>query len=72
MPKVICISCILSGRVKSPIFLLDVAKMDNKQEKITLEELRIIKIMNKDKCIKIEFRMCSSELRFISVACPQS
>ena len=57
MAKVICISYVLSARVESPAFMLDIAKMDNKLEKITLGKLRIIKIMNKDKYIKIEFLM---------------
>lgn len=41
--------------------MLGVAKMDNKLEKITLGKLRIVKLINKNKYIKIEFLMCSSE-----------
>lgn len=57
MVKVICISYVLLARVEFLVFMLDIVKMDNKLEKIILGKFRIIKIINKDKYIKIEFLM---------------
>lgn len=57
MVKVICISYVLLVRVEFLVFMLDIVKMDNKLEKIILGKFRIIKIINKDKYIKIEFLM---------------